>query len=76
MQDNQEATESNNIQYLHDTEKVLALRNQFIDMVSHGGSPAMCKIKIWAQLKNAIIREAFKKAHLPVPEFVLEPFGK
>lgn len=76
MKHNQEAAESNNVQYLHDTEKVLELRNQFIDMIAHGGCPAMCKIKVWAQLKNAIIREAFAKAHLPVPEFVLESFGE
>lgn len=76
MNHNQEATDGNNIPYSHDTEKVLALRNQFVDMIAHGGSPAMCKIKVWAQLKNAIIREAFAKAHMSVPEFVLEPFGK
>lgn len=76
MKHNQEAAESNNLQYLHDTETVLALRNQFMEMIAQGGSPVMCKIKVWAQLKNAIIREAFAKAHLPIPEFVLESFGE
>lgn len=62
--------------YLNESERVSAIRNQFIKMVAHGGCPAMCKIKVWAQLKNAIIREAFAKAHMPVPDFVLEHFGK
>lgn len=62
--------------YLNESEKVREIRDRFIDMIAHGGCPAMCKIKLWAQLKNAVIREAFAKAGLPTPACALESFGK
>ena len=61
--------------YLNETEEVRNLRNAFCKLIEHGGSPAMCKIKQWAALKNAVIFEAFTKAGIPVPAAAVEPFG-
>ena len=35
----------------------------------------MCKLKLWAKLKNAVVREAFGKAGKAAPPEALEPFG-
>ena len=61
--------------YLNESEEVRNLRNAFCEMIEHGGCPAMCKIKQWAALKNAVIFEAFAKAGIPVPAAAVEPFG-
>lgn len=61
--------------YLNETEEVRALRNRFCDAVRSGAAPAMSKLKLWAELKNAVVREAFGKAALRPPSEALEPFG-
>ena len=61
--------------YLNENEEVRRLRNAFCELIMHGGCPAMCKIKQWAVLKNAVIFEAFDKAGIPVPAAAVEPFG-
>lgn len=61
--------------YLNESEEVRNLRNAFCKLIEHGGCPAMCKIKQWAVLKNAVIFEAFAKAGMQVPAAVVEPFG-
>ena len=61
--------------YLNELDEVTRLRNEFCAMIRHGGCPAMCKIKRWAELKNAVICEAFAKAGMQVPAAVVEPFG-
>lgn len=61
--------------YLNETEEVRNLRNRFCELIKSGAAPAMCKLKLWAELKNAIVRESFKKAGESVPPVALEPFG-
>ena len=61
--------------YLNELDEVTCLRNEFCAMIRHGGCPAMCKIKRWAELKNAVICEAFSKAGMQVPAEAIEPFG-
>ena len=61
--------------YLNESEEVRNLRNAFCELIGHGGCPAMCKIKQWAALKNAVIFEAFAKAGIAVPAAAVEPFG-
>ena len=61
--------------YLNETEEVTRLRNSFCEMIRHGGSPSMCRMKAWAELKNAVIREAYAKEHRRTPPVALEPFG-
>lgn len=61
--------------YLKETEEVTKLRNAFCEMIRHGGCPSMCKMKMWAELKNAVIREAYAKAGKTTPPMALEPFG-
>ena len=61
--------------YLNESEEVTRLRNSFCEMIRHGGCPSMCKMKMWAQLKNAIINEAYAKAGHPTPATALESFG-
>ena len=61
--------------YLNETEEVRNLRNRFCELIKSGAAPAMCKLKLWAELKNAVVREAFKKAGESAPPEALEPFG-
>ena len=61
--------------YLNETEEVRNLRNRFCELIKRGAAPAMCKLKLWAELKNAVVREAFKKAGESAPPEALEPFG-
>ena len=61
--------------YLNESEEVRNARNAFCELIEHGGCPAMCKIKQWAALKNAVVFEAFDKAGIPVPAAAVEPFG-
>lgn len=61
--------------YLKETEEVTKLRNAFCEMIRHGGCPSMCKMKMWAELKNAVIREAYAKTGHTTPPVALEPFG-
>ena len=61
--------------YLNETEEVRNLRNRFCELIKSGAAPAMCKLKLWAELKNAVVREAFKKAGESAPPAALEPFG-
>ena len=61
--------------YLNETEEVRNLRNRFCELIKSGAAPAMCKLKLWAELKNAVVREAFRKAGKAAPPEALEPFG-
>ena len=61
--------------YLNETDEVRNLRNRFCELIKSGASPAMCKLKLWAELKNAVVREAFRKAGRAAPPEALEPFG-
>ena len=61
--------------YLNENDEVRSLRNAFCELIGHGECPAMCKIKQWAVLKNAVVFEAFEKAGIPVPAAAVEPFG-
>lgn len=61
--------------YLNETDEVRNLRNRFCELIKSGAAPAMCKLKLWAELKNAVVREAFKKAGESAPPVALEPFG-
>lgn len=61
--------------YLNETEEVRNLRNRFGEAIRSGAAPSMCKLKLWAELKNAVVREAFKKAGESAPPVALEPFG-
>ena len=61
--------------YLNETEEVRNLRNRFCELIKSGAAPAMCKLKLWAELKNAVVREAFGKAGKAAPPAALEPFG-
>ena len=61
--------------YLNETEEVRNLRNRFCELIKSGAAPAMCKLKLWAELKNAVVREAFRKADKAAPPEALEPFG-
>lgn len=61
--------------YLNETDEVRAIRNRFCELIRSGAAPAMCKLKLWAELKNAVVREAFGKAGKAVPPESLEPFG-
>jgi len=61
--------------YLKDSQALRSRRDGFILSMQRGAMPAMCKMKLWAELKNAIIYEAFRQAGLePVAE-AFEPFG-
>ena len=61
--------------YLNETEEVRSLRNCFCELIKSGAAPSMCKMKLWAKLKNAVVREAFGKAGKAAPPAALEPFG-
>lgn len=61
--------------YLNESDEVRNLRNAFCELIEHGGCPAMCKIKRWAVLKNAVVKEAFAKAGIALPAAAVEPFG-
>ena len=61
--------------YLNETEEVRNLRNRFCELIKSGAAPAMCKLKLWAELKNAVVREAFRKSDKAAPPAALEPFG-
>ena len=61
--------------YLNETEEVRSLRNCFCELIKSGAAPSMCKLKLWAKLKNAVVREAFGKAGKAAPPAALEPFG-
>lgn len=61
--------------YLNETDEVREIRNRFCELIRSGAAPAMCKLKLWAELKNAVVREAFGKAGKAVPPESLEPFG-
>ena len=61
--------------YLNETEEVHKLRNGFLLTVRAGACPSMCKMKLWAQLKNAVVREAFAKVGQKAPPDALEWFG-
>ena len=61
--------------YLNETEEVRSLRNRFCELIKSGAAPSMCKLKLWAELKNAVVREAFRKAGKAAPPEALEPFG-
>ena len=61
--------------YLNETEEVRNQRNRFCEAIRSGAAPAMCKLKHWAELKNAVVREAFRKADKVAPPEALEPFG-
>ena len=61
--------------YLNETEEVTRLRNSFCEMIRHGGCPSICKMKAWAELKNAVVREAYAKEQKRTPPVALEPFG-
>ena len=61
--------------YLNEAEEVRNLRNRFCELIKSGAAPAMCKLKLWAELKNAVVREAFRKAGTAAPPEALEPFG-
>ena len=61
--------------YLNETEEVRSLRNRFCELIKSGAAPAMCKLKLWAELKSAVVREAFRKADKAAPPEALEPFG-
>lgn len=61
--------------YLNETEEVRSLRNRFCELIKSGAAPAMCKLKLWAELKNAVVREAFRKTDKAAPPEALEPFG-
>ena len=61
--------------YLNETEEVRNQRNRFCEAIRSGAAPAMCKLKLWAELKNAVVREAFRKAGRAAPPEALEPFG-
>ena len=61
--------------YLNETEEVRNLRNRFCELIKSGAAPAMCKLKLWAELKNAVVREAFRKTDKAAPPEALEPFG-
>lgn len=61
--------------YLNENEEVRNLRNTFCELIQHGGCPAMCKIKRWAELKNAVVKEAFAKAGIALPAAAVEQFG-
>ena len=61
--------------YLNETEEVRNLRNRFCELIKSGAAPAMCKLKLWAELKNAVVREAFRKADKAAPPEALEQFG-
>ena len=61
--------------YLNETEEVRSLRNRFCELIKSGAAPSMCKLKLWAELKNAVVREAYRKAGKAAPPAALEPFG-
>ena len=61
--------------YLNETDAVRTIRNRFCELIRGGAAPSMCRIKLWAELKNAVVREAFGKVGLRPPPEVLEPFG-
>ena len=61
--------------YLNETEDVSNLRNRFCELIKSGAAPAMCKLKLWAELKNAVLRESFRTAGESAPPEALEPFG-
>ena len=61
--------------YLNETEEVRSLRNRFCELIKSGAAPSMCKLKLWAELKNAVVREAFRKVGKAAPPAALEPFG-
>ena len=61
--------------YLNETNEIRDLRNRFCKLIQSGAAPAMCKLKLWAELKNAVVREAFRKAGNAAPPKALEPFG-
>lgn len=61
--------------YLNEAEEVRNLRNRFCELIKSGAAPAMCKLKLWAELKNAVVREAFRKADKAAPPEALEQFG-
>ena len=61
--------------YLNEAEEVRNLRNRFCELIKSGAAPAMCKLKLWAELKNAVVREAFRKAGESAPPAALEPLG-
>ena len=61
--------------YLNEIEEVRSLRNCFCELIKSGAAPSMCKLKLWAELKNAVVREAFRKADKAAPPEALEPFG-
>ena len=61
--------------YLNETEEVWSLRNRFCELIKSGAAPSMCKLKLWAKLKNAVVREAFRKTDKAAPPEALEPFG-
>ena len=61
--------------YLNETEEVRNLRNRFCELIKGGAAQAMCKLKLWAELKNAVVREGFRKADKAAPPEALEPFG-
>ena len=61
--------------YLNETEEVRSLRNRFCELIKSGAAPSMCKMKLWAKLKNAVVREAFGKAGKAAPLAALDPFG-
>ena len=61
--------------YLNETEEVRNQRNRFCEAIRSGAAPAMCKLKLWAELKNAVVREAFRKVGTAAPPEALEQFG-
>ena len=61
--------------YLNETNEIRDLRNRFCELIKSGAAPSMCKLKLWAELKNAVVREAFGKAGKAAPPAALEPFG-
>ena len=61
--------------YLNETEEVRSLCNRFCELIKSGAAPSMCKLKFWAELKNAVVREAFRKVGKVAPPAALEPFG-
>ena len=61
--------------YLNETDEVRSLCNRFCELIKSGAAPSMCKLKLWAELKNAVVREAYRKAGKAAPPAALEPFG-
>ncbi len=60
---------------LNETNDVRMIRNHFLRIIERGNCQAMCKMKYWAQLKNAIVREAFRFVGQSAPYEALEAFG-